>query len=114
MTTVVRQGAPQFPMVSGDIPSSTRDEMDAAVQALQSHKNEWVSLSASKRIALLDQLIKDFVAIAPRWVATSAQAKSIAVDSPVIGEEWGAGAWPVLRNMRLLREELVDIEANGR
>ncbi len=114
MTTVVRQGAPQFPMIAGAMPPSTRDEMDAAVQALQTHKNEWVTLPVSKRIALIDQLIKDFAAIAPRWVAASAQAKSIAVNSPVIGEEWGAGTWPVLRNLRLLREALVDIETNGR
>jgi len=50
MTTVVRQGAPQLPTVSGSITPSTRDEMDAAVQALQSHKNEWASLQVSKRI----------------------------------------------------------------
>ena len=114
MTAVVRQGAPQFPTVSGSIPPSARDEMDAAVQALQSHKNEWVSLPVKKRIALIDQLIKDFAAIAPRWVAACARAKSIAVDSPAVGEEWGAGTWPVLRNLRLLREALVDVEANGR
>ncbi len=113
MTTVVRQGAPQFPTVSGSIAPSTRDEMDAAVQALQSHKNEWVSLPVNKRIALIDRLIKDFAAIAPRWVDACARAKSIAADSPAIGEEWGAGVWPVLRNLRLLREALVDIEATG-
>ena len=113
MTTVVRQGAPQFPMVLGSIPSSTRDEMDAAVQVLQLNKNEWVSLPVSKRIDLIDQLIRGFSAIAPRCVAASAQAKNIALDSPVISEEWNPGVWPVLRNMRLLWEALVDIETRG-
>src|SRR5947209_15389143 len=101
MTTIVRQGAPQFSVVSGSIPPSTRDEMDAAVQALQSHKDEWVSLPVKGRVALIDQLIKDFTAIALRWVAACAQAKSIAVDSPAVSEEWGAGTWPVVRNLRL-------------
>src|SRR5258707_13480757 len=49
-----------------------------------------------------------------RWVAACARAKGIAEDSPLVGEEWGAGAWPVLKNMRLLRQALVDIEAYGR
>src|SRR5690242_15443910 len=114
MTIAVRQGAPQFPTVAGGIAPSTHDEMDAALQALQSHKDEWVSLPVDKRIALLDRIIKDFAAIAPRWVAACAQAKGIAADSPVLGEEWGAGLWPVLRNLRLLRQSLKEIEATGR
>ena len=114
MTIAVRQGAPQFPTASGSIPPSTHDEMDAAVQALQSHKDEWVSLPVSKRVALLDRIIKDFTAVAPRWVAACAQAKGIAADSSLLGEEWGAGMWPVLRNLRLLRQALIDIEASGR
>ena len=114
MTTVARQGAPEFPTVVGNMPPSTRDEMDTAVQSLQAHKNEWVALSVKKRIALLDRLMADFAAIAPRWVAASARAKGIAEDSPLVGEEWGAGAWPVLKNMRLLRQALVDIDAHGR
>ncbi len=114
MATVARQGTPEFPAAVGSVPPSTRDEMDTAVQSLQSHKNEWVALPIKQRIALLDRLIADFAAIAPRWVAACARAKGIAEDSPLVGEEWGAGAWPVLKNMRLLRQALVAIEAHGR
>jgi acyl-CoA reductase-like NAD-dependent aldehyde dehydrogenase len=66
MTTVARQGAPEFPTVVGSMPPSTRDEMDTAAQSLQAHKNEWVDLPLKKRIALLDRLMADFAAIAPR------------------------------------------------
>ena len=113
MTIATRHGSPQFPTISGSISPSTRDEMDAAAQVLHSHKDEWVSLPVHKRIVLLDQLIKDFAAIALRWVAACGQAKGIAADSSSIGEEWGAGTWPVLKNLRLLRQALVDIAANG-
>ncbi len=114
MTTIARRGAPLFPSVSGSILPSTRETMNAAVQSLQAHKDEWVALPVRKRVALLDQLITNFAAVAPRWVAESVQAKGIAGDPICIGEEWAAGLWPVLKNLRRLRQSLVDIEAYGR
>jgi acyl-CoA reductase-like NAD-dependent aldehyde dehydrogenase len=114
MTTVAQQGAPQFPPVAGSIAPFTRDEMDAVVDSLQAHKDEWVALPVQKRIALLDRLMADFAEIAPRWVAASTRAKGIAGDSPLVGEEWASGTWPVLKNLRQLRQALVDIEAYGR
>jgi acyl-CoA reductase-like NAD-dependent aldehyde dehydrogenase len=114
MTTTARRGAPQFPTVSGSVAPSSQDAMDAAVESLQSHKDEWVALPIPKRIALIDRLITDFAAIASRWVAASALAKGIAEDPLCIGEEWAAGTWPLLKNLRQLRQSLVDIEAHGR
>ncbi len=113
MTTTTRQGAPQFPTVSGSIPPSTREEMDTAIETLQAHKDEWVAFSVRERIALIDRLIRDFAVIVSRWVDASIQAKGIAEDSLCAGEEWAAGAWPVLKNLRQLRQALVDIEADG-
>ena len=54
MNTTTHQGAPQFPTVLGSIPSSTREEMDAAIEALQAHKDEWVAFSIHDRIILID------------------------------------------------------------
>jgi acyl-CoA reductase-like NAD-dependent aldehyde dehydrogenase len=113
MTIDIRHGSPQFPSVSGSVIPSTRDEMDAAVQTLQVHKDVWVALSVHERIAIVDELIKDFAAIAPRWVAACVQAKGIPEDSPAVGEEWAAGVWPVIKQLRLARQALVDIEAYG-
>jgi len=113
MTTSTRQGAPQFPTVLGSIPPSTREEMDAAIEALQAHRDEWVAFSIHDRIVLIDRLIRDFMAIVSRWVDASIRAKGIAEDSLCVGEEWAAGAWPVLKNLRQLRQSLVDIETDG-
>ncbi len=113
MTTTARQGAPQFPTVLGSIPPSTHVEMDAAIEALQAHRDEWVAFSIHDRIVLIDRLIRDFIAIVSRWVDASIRAKGISEDSPCEGEEWAAGAWPVLKNLRQLRQSLVDIEAEG-
>jgi len=87
--------------------------MDAAVQALQSHKDEWVTRTVRERIASLDRLTQDFAAIAPRWVAACLQAKSVAEDAPTASEEWAVGPWPVLKNLRQLRQSLSDIETYG-
>src|SRR6266581_4778925 len=114
MSIATQHGSPQFPTVPGSISPSTRDEMDAAVQALQSHKDEWVTRTVRERIALLDRLIQDFAAIAPRWVAACLQAKSVAEDAPTASEEWAVGPWPVLKNLRQLRQSLSDIETYGR
>ncbi|HWZ18099.1 MAG TPA: aldehyde dehydrogenase family protein [Ktedonobacteraceae bacterium] len=113
MTTTTRQGAPQFPTVLGSILPSTHEEMDAAIEALQAHRDEWVAFSIHDRIVLIDRLIRDFIAIVSRWVDASIRAKGIAEDSLCVGEEWAAGAWPVLKNLRQLRQSLVDIETEG-
>ncbi|HEX6553181.1 MAG TPA: aldehyde dehydrogenase family protein [Ktedonobacteraceae bacterium] len=113
MSVTIRQGSPQFPAVTGSIPSSTQETMDAAVQTLQEHKDAWVALSNRERIAILDKLINDFAAIAQLWIAASLQAKGITGDSPGVGEEWVAGVWPVLKNLRQLRNSLSDIETYG-
>src|SRR5579859_7756034 len=114
MTVAARQGSPHFPSISGSIAPSTRDEMDAAVQALQAHKDEWVTVLNRERIAILERLIRDFAAVAPRWVAACLQVKGIAEDAPTAGEEWAMGPWPVLKNLQQLRQTLIDIETDGR
>jgi acyl-CoA reductase-like NAD-dependent aldehyde dehydrogenase len=108
------RGSPQFPAISGSISPSSREAMDAAVQALQSRKDAWVAFSVPERIAILDKLIQDFAAIAPRLVAACLRAKGIAEDAPTASEEWAAGSWVVLKNLRLLRQALADINTYGR
>jgi len=66
--TTTHQGAPQFPIVLGSTPPSTPEEMDAAIEALQAYKDEWVAFSIHERISLIDRLITDSAAIASRWV----------------------------------------------
>src|SRR5260370_33847632 len=109
MSIETRHGSFQFPIATGSIVPSTQDEMDAAILTLQKQKQAWVQISASDRVAIVDTLIRDFAAIAPRWVEASVQAKGIQPDSPNVGEEWAAGAWPVIKQLRQLRQALIDI-----
>src|ERR1700687_4986219 len=109
MTIDIKHGSPQFPTASSSISASSREEMDAALQQLQAHKNAWVALPVSVRIVILDRLIRDFNAIAPRGVKAAFKEKGIPADSPAVAEEWGAGVWPVMKNLRQLRQALGEI-----
>ncbi|HLI70597.1 MAG TPA: aldehyde dehydrogenase family protein [Ktedonobacteraceae bacterium] len=114
MSIETHHGSFQFPTAIGSVASSTQDEMDAAIATLQKQKQAWVKVSVSERIALVEALIRDFVAIAPRWVEASMRAKGIKPGTPGEGEEWAAGAWPVAKQLRQLRQALADIETRGR
>src|SRR2546428_1554611 len=112
MTVDIQQGSPQFPTVTGSI-SSTQEAMNVAIQTLQAHKDAWVMLTIDDRVAILDDLIKDFAAIAPRWVAVSLQAKGIREGVPAAAEEWVLGPWSILKNLSQLRQSLIDIKNIG-
>jgi len=114
MSIATRSGSPQFPTVTGSMPPSSQDTMDSAIETLQAHKDAWMKLPISKRVAIVDELIKDFAAIAQRWVDACLQAKGIAPGAPAASEEWAVGPWLVVRNLSQLRQALLDIEAHGR
>jgi acyl-CoA reductase-like NAD-dependent aldehyde dehydrogenase len=114
MAIAARPGSFSYPTVTGSIAATSTADMDAAIQTLQERKNAWVAVPVRDRIALLDRLIHDFSAIAERWVAVSVQAKGLDPRGKTAGEEWALGPYPVLRNMRLLRQALGDIARGGR
>jgi len=114
MSIETRHGSFQFPAITSSIAPSTQDEMDAAIKTLQEQKEAWIRVTVNERIALVDTFLRDFAALAPRWVETALRARGSSPDSPVAGEEWGASAWPVAKQLRQLRQALVDIASTGR
>jgi acyl-CoA reductase-like NAD-dependent aldehyde dehydrogenase len=114
MSIETRHGSFQFPAITSSIAPSTQDEMDAAIKTLQGQKEAWIRVTVNERIALVDTLLRDFAALAPRWVETALRARGSSPDSPIAGEEWGAGAWPVAKQLRQLRQALTDIASTGR
>jgi acyl-CoA reductase-like NAD-dependent aldehyde dehydrogenase len=111
---ITLHGSFQYPTTASDIPPTSREQMDAAVQTLQAHKDEWIARTIPQRIALIDQLMRDFWAVSDRMVAAGVQAKGLDPNSPTAGEEWALGPFPIMRNFRLLRESLRDIQRSGR
>ena len=94
-------------------PPTPRAELDAAVAELVAHRDEWAALPLGERIAMLAGLIHDFHAVAERWVATARAWEGLEADGIWSGEEWFAGPYVVLRNMRLLLDSLEDVREDG-
>ncbi|GER88815.1 hypothetical protein KDW_29770 [Dictyobacter vulcani] len=113
MTIDTRHGAPQFPAMSSAMGSSSYANMDVAIEELVAQKDHWVQTSVATRIEIVDALIADFSALAPRWVDASLQAKGLQKDSLYAGEEWSAGAWTLLHSLRQLKQALLDIKQDG-
>ncbi len=111
MAADTSHGSPQFPTVAGMV--STQAELDAAVQAVRSQKDAWLAVSVRERILLLDRLLRDFAALMPRWVEESCRAKGAGENASIVSDEWAAGTWPVLKNLRQLRQTLRDIVSSG-
>jgi acyl-CoA reductase-like NAD-dependent aldehyde dehydrogenase len=99
-------------IVTGSARASSRAEMDAAVAVLQEKKGAWTLVSVRDRIALLTELGRRFLATADRWTALCSEAEGI--DPARSGEEALVGPYMILRNLRLLREALLDIQTHGR
>ncbi|MFZ4827855.1 MAG: aldehyde dehydrogenase family protein [Phototrophicaceae bacterium] len=57
------------------LPPSTPHELDQAVETLQARKATWVTLTLAERIALLESFRERLIAVAPRWIDFSKQAK---------------------------------------
>ncbi len=101
------------PPSASNHPPSSRQAMDAAVAALQERKRAWVETSVRDRIRLLEELTRSFLSVAGRWAAACIAAEGL---DPERGhaEESLTGPYFILRNLRLLRLSLADIEKHGR
>jgi len=111
--TAVAHGIPRHSEARSLVPASSREELDAAVEATCAAKDRWAAIPPRERVPLLNRLLADFAAVADRWVGASVEAKGGAPGGAVTGEEWIAGPFCVLRNLRLLRDALADIAARG-
>ncbi len=106
--------APARPRKESLAPVSSREEMDEALATLAAHKDFWTEVTVRERTALLDHLLADFAAVAEPWTRACLAAEGLSPEGPEAGEEWLAGPYLVLRNLRLLRRSLADIAARGR
>lgn len=103
---------PPFPEPAGSLSSAAREPLDRALAELQMRKGAWVASGIDERIAILDEIGRDMLAVAERWVAAGLEAKGIPQRTLGEGEEW-ALLGGVFRILRLLRRSLVDIRQYG-
>jgi aldehyde dehydrogenase (NAD(P)+) len=93
-------------------PSSSR-QLDQMVARLRDAAPELVRLPMGDRIALARSMQAGYLRIARPSVEAACAAKGLRADSPAAGEEWAAGPWPVVRQLRLVMESLRSIQRTG-
>jgi acyl-CoA reductase-like NAD-dependent aldehyde dehydrogenase len=101
------------PAAGAPPPVTPQAALEEAVATVAGAAGSWAALPTADRVALLDTLLDDFLAVAPRWVAACERAEGIDPAGPFGGEEWIVGPYLVVRNIRLLRNALADVDRQG-
>lgn len=113
MTTRVQIQQSDYTYPYDEIAPSQKPELDEALDILQTSRDDWANLELDHKIAILDQLLVDFNAVARQWVDLSMQAKVIPEKTFGEGEEWFNIAISN-RLIRLYRSSLEEIKTFGR
>jgi hypothetical protein len=98
--------SPAFPEPPAPIPPTPIARVDELVARVASKKDAWLAVSPSERVAYLRKCIDGVLEVADEWVAGGCALKGIARGSSLEGEEWIAGPYPTIRNLRLLAEAI--------
>jgi aldehyde dehydrogenase (NAD(P)+) len=75
---------------------STEADIDAALAELIDGEARWADVTLSGRASLLQNVLTLMTAHADEWVATAAGIKGLDAKSPLMGEEWTSGPYPIL------------------
>ncbi len=70
-----------------------QEQLDAALQVLSAHKQEWATLAVQHKLELLRQMLPLLETQAQAWVDAAVRGKQIEPSSPWVGEEWISGPW---------------------
>jgi len=98
--------SPQFPEPPAPLPPTPLPEVDALVDRVASKKDEWTQVTIAQRIELMCKCMAGIEGVAESWVKDGCKAKGIAEGTPLVGEEWIAGPWQTMRNLRYFVEAL--------
>jgi aldehyde dehydrogenase (NAD(P)+) len=85
--------------------------IDAELEELTANKRRWARLPITDKLAYLDSIQANTVAIARPWVEAAVKAKGLSIDDPLAGEEWTSGPYSILSLVNALRGTMLRIEA---
>lgn len=84
--------------------------LDQAVSELHSAKDTWARTSTSERVQILLEIKDALMNIAEGWATTAARHKLLQENSPLVGEEWASGPYPVMAACNTLIATLSKME----
>ncbi len=85
-------------------------DLDRLVAALGENKDRWARTSLTERIAVLGQIKDGVREVAEDWVMTASREKQIPLGSPLEGEEWTSGPYPLMAACNLFVRTLSEME----
>jgi hypothetical protein len=85
------------------------EHLDLSIAVLESTKDTWLALDIEDQITMLGDLRTRTAANARRWVEAAAKAKGLAIDSPLVGEEWLAGPYGMIEAINALEMTMLRI-----
>ena len=94
-------------------PASSQAKLDETVLHLREAAWKFATLSIEKRIDLITQMQQGLMKVLAPMVQAGCKAKGIPLGSNLEAEEWAAGYWGVVRQLRLVRENLQSIAKTG-
>lgn len=93
--------------------TSSSSTAESALDALEKGEARWAALPLTGRIELLTRLQASVAAHAADWADTASRIKQLPASSPLRGEEWISGPFPVLASVASLRESLGALADGG-
>ena len=90
------------------------EEIDRQLAELATAKSRFAGLPLAERIRLAESCVEGTFRLAGEWLAAGCEAKGIALDSPLAGEELATGLLATTRYLQLLVRSLKEIDAFGR
>ncbi len=103
----------ETPTIATEPAPALDDDIHDALLALRSKASDWVATGPGQRVRLLERLIADTAAVAERWAAACISAEGLDPLDPSSGEEAMVGPYILIRDLRLLRDAIDDIERYG-
>ncbi len=88
-------------------------KIDGDIATLNENKATWARLAIPEKIDLLLRLRTQAGRLSERWVGLACEAKGIAMDTPLAGEEWTSGPWAFIATLNETMEVLKEISKNG-
>ncbi|MFF4935211.1 aldehyde dehydrogenase family protein [Streptomyces griseofuscus] len=91
-------------------PTEQRRALDRVVDDLVRGEAAWAACDLAKRRELLGLMRAATAEAADEWVRTASAYKRLPDDSPLIGEEWITGPYPVLTSLGALAASITALE----
>jgi aldehyde dehydrogenase (NAD(P)+) len=91
-------------------PATDRQVLDESVARARDGARTLAGMDLRERVRLLQELRAGYGRLASATVEACCLAKRIVLGTPLEGEEWALGPWPVFRHFRLLLETLTALE----